>query len=77
MWLAYVQSDAQRRQRTSLWLSSSSDNGLTWQTPQRLSDGKTLDREPDLMWQDGKLLIAFSRAGRAINTDIWLATVTP
>lgn len=77
LWLVYVQSDAQQRQRTSLWLSSSVDNGKTWKKPQQLTDGKTLDREPDLIWHEGKLLIAFSRAGRAINTNIWVATVTP
>ena len=73
--LVYVQSDPMGDKRTSLWLISSGDNAKTWTKPQRLTDGKTLDREPDIVWHKGKLLLAFSRGGRGINTDIWLAEI--
>lgn len=75
LWLAYVQTDSLQRRRTSLWLTSSNDDGKTWKKPQRITDGKRLDREPDMIWRDGKLLIVFSRAGGDINTNIWLAEV--
>ena len=45
--------------------------------PLQLTDGKTLDREPDLIWHGGKLLIVFSRSVGAKDTNIWLATVIP
>ena len=78
LWLAYVQSDPDTYEhRTSLWLTSSQDDGKTWDKPQRLTDGKFLDREPDIISRDGKILVAFSRAGRGINTNIWVAEVTP
>jgi len=77
LWLAYVLSDIEGRRRTSLWLMSSSDNGVSWEKPRQITDGKTLDREPDLIWHEDKLLLAFSRAGRGFNTNIWLAEVKP
>lgn len=77
IWLTYVQSGPSLgvEKRTSLWLTSSKDGGKTWASPSQLTDGKYLDREPDLTVQDDKLLIAFSRSGRGINTNIWLAKV--
>jgi len=71
IWMVYVQSNPDpEKRRTSLWLTSSSDNGSTWAKPSPLTDGKYLDREPDITYQDGKILIAFSRAGRGITTNI-------
>lgn len=78
IWLVYVRSDADPRQeRTSLWLTSSGDGGKSWNLPRALTDGKFLDREPDMIADGGKIRIAFSRAGRGIDTNIWLAEVDP
>lgn len=77
VWLVYVQSDPDpgSSKRASLWLISSKDNGSTWSKPSQLTDGKYLDREPDIIYRDGKLLIAFSRAGRGITTNIFTAEI--
>lgn len=78
IWLVYVRSDADpTTERTSLWLTSSGDGGKSWNLPRALTDGKFLDREPDMIADGGKIRIAFSRAGRGIDTNIWLAEVDP
>lgn len=79
IWLVYVQSDPDKglQGKASLWLTSSSDEGKTWAPAARLTDGRYLDREPDNTYYNGKLLIAFSRGGRALNTNIWVAEIDP
>lgn len=75
--LTYVQSDPnlEAAKRTSLWLTSSEDLGKSWTKPLQLTDGQYLDREPTIIEHEGKILVAFSRSGRGINTNIWLAEV--
>ena len=79
IWLVYVQSDPERytQGRASLWLTSSGDGGQTWMPPARLTEGRYLDREPDIIAYDGKLLVAFTRGYQAVRTNIWVAEVDP
>ena len=79
IWLVYVQSipNWYERSGVALWLTSSSDGGKTWAVSARVTDGKHLDRDPDIIFHDGKLLVAFSRTTRGANTNIWLAEIDP
>lgn len=79
LWLIYVQSDLAKvtQGRASLWLTSSGDGGQTWLPPARLTEGRYLDREPDIIAYDGKLLVAFTRGYQAVRTNIWVAEVDP
>ena len=61
-------------ERSTLWLISSADAGRTWSAPQRVTDGSTLDSEPQALAFDDHVLVAFTRKTAAI-ADVWVASV--
>jgi hypothetical protein len=75
IWVVFVRTDVDHV--TTLWLTSSRNRGQTWSSPRQLTDGKYTDREPSMVWQSGKLLIAFTRGGLGINTNVWMIYYIP
>jgi hypothetical protein len=73
LWLVYVHKE--QAQHTSLWLTSSMDNGRMWQKPQRITEGKNYDRDPDIIEHQGQVLIAFARSQSSGGTNIWVAAL--
>jgi hypothetical protein len=56
--------------KSSLWLMMSKDGGATWDKPQQLTDGKSVDWEPSVIFYHGSVWIAYSHseAGRLAST---------
>lgn len=56
---------------TSLWLTTSHD-GIKWDTPRQLTDGKFLDRDASGIFYRGTLWIAFARTEGKLPSSIYL-----
>ena len=56
---------------TSLWITTSQD-GIKWETPRQLTDGKFLDRDASAIFYQGSLWIAFARAEGKMPSSVYL-----
>ena len=56
---------------TSLWITTSQD-GLKWDTPSRLTDSKIIDRDVSAIWYQNALWIAFARGQARLPSSIYL-----
>ena len=76
LWVIYTKSSALLpRLRTELWLACSPDGGRTWLPGRQLTDGKYLDREPDVLSEGDNLVVAMSRGAPGMDTGIWVGEV--
>jgi hypothetical protein len=58
---------------TALWLTHSRDDAKTWSKPKQITEGKRVDRDPDIIVSKDKVIVAFSRCLRPGGwNSIWL-----